>query len=67
MKAEDGIWHNLKTENSSVALKRPDLLSILVQAEMVMIWIKSSQLPEQLWKRQNIATSIKQKMYVYIV
>ena len=25
MKAEDGIWLNLKTENPSVALKRPDL------------------------------------------
>ena len=25
MKAEDGIWINLKTENPSVALKRPDL------------------------------------------
>ena len=25
MKAEDGIWPNLKTENTSVALKRPDL------------------------------------------
>ena len=25
MKAEDGIWLNLKTEIPSVALKRPDL------------------------------------------
>ena len=28
MKAEDGIWLNLKTENPSVALKRPDLLGV---------------------------------------
>ena len=25
MKADDDIWLNLKTENQSVALKRPDL------------------------------------------
>ena len=30
MKAEDGIWLNLKTENPSVALKRPDLYSFLM-------------------------------------
>ena len=36
MKAEDGIWPNLKTENTSVALKRPDLLYFMVDFTKVV-------------------------------
>ena len=34
MKAEDGIWLNLKTENPSVALKRPDLFQVIVDQKI---------------------------------
>ena len=38
MKAEDGIWLNLKTENPSVALKRPDLFTYSLH----IMWIMDS-------------------------